>query len=60
MSAEVNAISQLIGNLGFPIAAFLLIWWEHRTTLRELTKALDALRLEISLMHKSVPIASNN
>lgn len=35
---------QAIGSLGFPIAAFLLLFWQQQTTLKELTQAINSLR----------------
>lgn len=34
----VEVISQLINNVGFPIAAFVMIWLQNR----EMSKSLDA------------------
>lgn len=40
----IDAIMQAIGSLGFPIAAFLLLFWQQQTTLKELTNAINSLR----------------
>lgn len=40
----IDAIMQAIGSLGFPIAAFLLLFWQQQTTLKDLTEAITALR----------------
>ena len=42
-------IPGLIGNYGFPIAAFLLMWWTHNTTLKKLTEAITELKTCIKL-----------
>lgn len=40
----IDAIMQAIGSLGFPIAAFLLLFWQQQTTLKELTNAINSLK----------------
>ena len=37
----------LIGSYGFPIAAFLLMWWTHNTGLKKLTEAINELKVYI-------------
>lgn len=41
---EVELFTQLISNVGFPIAAFGLMWWTHNTTLKKLTSAINTLK----------------
>jgi len=38
-------IPTLISNYGFPIAAFLLMWWTHNTTLKKLIEAINELKI---------------
>lgn len=40
----IDAIMQAIGSLGFPIAAFLLLFWQQQTSLKELTNAINSLK----------------
>lgn len=40
----VDTILTAIGSLGFPIAAFLLLFWQQQTTLKELTNAINSLK----------------
>lgn len=40
---DVNSVSQVISNVGFPIAAYLLMWWTCNKTMLEVREALDAL-----------------
>lgn len=40
----MDAVMQAIGSLGFPIAAFLLLFWQQHTTLKELTNAINSLK----------------
>lgn len=40
----MEGVAQLISTVGFPIAAFLLMYYSQEKTLKELTKALDELR----------------
>lgn len=43
----VTAITQTISNVGFPIAAFLLMWYQSNTTVKENTAAITELRLTL-------------
>lgn len=55
---DANTIIQIIGSLGFPIAAYLLIFWElhrqqeeHKEEMQKITAALNnntAAILELS------------
>ena len=40
-------ITELISNVGFPIAAFMMMWFSNHTTLKKLTTAIDELKVEI-------------
>lgn len=44
----MNDVATLISNVGFPIAAFLLMWYQSNTTIRECTKAITELTNHIS------------
>lgn len=48
----VDMIMQGVGTLGFPIAAFLLIFWQQQTTLKELTQAISSLQELVKLLLK--------
>ncbi len=37
-------ITELISNVGFPIAAFVMIWYTQNKTLKKLTIAIDELK----------------
>lgn len=37
---DTNEIVQIISNVGFPIAAFFLMWWQSSTVIKENTAAL--------------------
>lgn len=43
----VNVISQVISNVGFPIAAYLLMWYTCNKTMAEVRDALNALTTEM-------------
>lgn len=45
---SLEGVAQLISTVGFPIAAFLLMYYSQEKTLKELTKALDELRHAIA------------
>lgn len=50
----VDMIMQGVGTLGFPIAAFLLIFWQQQTTLKELTQAISSLQELVKLLLKDL------
>lgn len=39
----MEEISTIIQQVGFPIAAFLLMWWQSNTTIKENTDAIVKL-----------------
>lgn len=39
----MEEISTIIQQVGFPIAAFLLMWWQSNTTIKENTAAIVKL-----------------
>ena len=47
LQMSTEAVSQLIGSVGFPIVAFLLMFQLARSTIKENTTALRGLRLEM-------------
>jgi hypothetical protein len=44
-------LTQLVSSVGFPIAAFLLMWRTHVTTLAKMTEALNKLREVVVAYH---------
>ena len=38
---------QIIQNVGFPIAAFCLMWYQSNTTIKECTQAINNLTLHL-------------
>jgi len=42
-----GTLVEMIGSVGFPIVAFLLMYWQARTTIRENTHAINELVLEL-------------
>lgn len=45
--AAFDGMIHLISNVGFPIAAFLMMFWLAHSTIRENTEALRDLKNEI-------------
>ena len=39
----IEEATNLISNVGFPIGAFILMWYSHNTTLKKLTVAIQEL-----------------
>ena len=39
----MEEIGTIIQQVGFPIAAFLLMWWQSNTTIKENTAAINKL-----------------
>lgn len=46
--SSMNDFTTLISNVGFPIAAFLLMWYQSNTTIKECTKAITELTQHIA------------
>lgn len=44
----MDTVVQLINNVGFPICAFLLMYKQSNTTIKENTRALTDLKNEIA------------
>jgi len=40
----VDDFTSLISNVGFPISAFILMWYTHNRTLKKLTDAIHELK----------------
>lgn len=45
-----NLVADLIARLGFPVVVTLILLWERRTTLRDITTALVELRKAIEIL----------
>lgn len=39
-----DEITNLISNVGFPIGAFVMMWYSHNKTLKKLTLAINQLK----------------
>jgi hypothetical protein len=42
---ELDTLLKVVNQMGFPIAAFLLMWHTHNKTLKKLTEAIEELKL---------------
>lgn len=49
---ELNELMQAISNVGFPIAAFLLMWYQCNTVVKENTAAITEMRLALDDLKK--------
>lgn len=49
---DVNTVIQAISNVGFPIAAFLLMWYQCNTVVKENTAAITEMRLVLDGIKK--------
>lgn len=49
---DAASIMQAISNVGFPIAAFLLMWYQCNTTVKECTAAITELRVTLDNLQK--------
>ena len=45
---EVSGFVSIVNNVGFPIAAFGLMWYQSNTTIKECTKAITELTQHIA------------
>ena len=44
---DLNSLMQAISTVGFPIAAFLLMWYQCNTVVKENTAAITEMRLAL-------------
>ena len=44
---DANTVLQAISNVGFPIAAFLLMWYQCNTVVKENTAAITEMRVAL-------------
>ncbi len=49
---DANTVVQAISNVGFPIAAFLLMWYQCNTVVRENTAAITEMRAALDDIKK--------
>ena len=49
---DANTVLQAISNVGFPIAAFLLMWYQCNTVVKENTAAITEMRLALDDIKK--------
>ena len=49
---DISAAIQAISNVGFPIAAFLLMWYQCNTVVKENTEAITEMRLALDEIKK--------
>ena len=49
---DANTVIQAISNVGFPIAAFLLMWYQCNTVVKENTAAITEMRLALDDIKK--------
>jgi hypothetical protein len=49
---DANTVIQAISNVGFPIAAFLLMWYQCNTVVKENTTAITEMRLALDDIKK--------
>lgn len=41
---DIEVLTGVLSNVGFPIGAYVLMWYQHNTVLKELTKAMQSLK----------------
>jgi hypothetical protein len=49
---DANTVLQAISNVGFPIAAFLLMWYQCNTVVKENTAAITEMRVALDDIKK--------
>lgn len=49
---DLNGWMQALSNVGFPIAAFLLMWYQCNTVVKENTAAITEMRLALDDLKK--------
>lgn len=45
---EIEVITNLIGSIGFPIAAFIMLYWMMNTTLKDIQSVMSENTLAIT------------
>lgn len=48
MEVDPVMFIEFFKEVGFPIAAFMLMWYTQHTTLKELKRAIDALKEKLT------------
>lgn len=49
---DLSSVMQAISNVGFPIAAFLLMWYQCNTVVKENTAAITKMRIALDDLKK--------
>nr|DAW61623.1 MAG TPA: YvrJ protein family protein [Caudoviricetes sp.] len=49
---DANTVLQAVSNVGFPIAAFLLMWYQCNTVVKENTAAITEMRVALDDIKK--------
>jgi hypothetical protein len=49
---DASTVIQAISNVGFPIAAFLLMWYQCNTVVKENTAAITEMRIALDDIKK--------
>ena len=49
---DANSMIQAISNVGFPIAAFLLMWYQCNAVVKENTASITEMRLTLDDIKK--------
>jgi hypothetical protein len=52
LQTSMDMFTQMIANVGFPIAAFVMMYRLATSTIRENTQALQELKLQLEGMNK--------
>ena len=50
----VQAVSDFVSNVGFPIAAFVLMWWSNRETMRNHKEEMDSITEAVGALRASI------
>ena len=56
---DIEVLTTIIGNLGFPIAAFCLMWWMCNDTLKGVQSALQDLSKTLEVMKDDIKDLKN-
>lgn len=49
---DLSSVMQAVSNVGFPIAAFMLMWYQCNTVVKENTAAITEMRLALDDLKK--------
>lgn len=57
---DVNSVADLVSNVAFPIAAFVMMYYSNTKTIEELRKAIDENSLIMAKLYEKLDNLNDN